>query len=243
MKVTACPLLRTFWPTVLLLLLAGVVFECTSLDIWIQDHFYHFDTHRWAVDGGDAWYRLVFYQSPKVLLIIFALLAFVFSLGPARWLRAWGLTVSHPRLRLGVVILSLATGPALIGYGKSVSNVFCPSELQRYGGDVPYVRVFQAYSPEQKPNRRGRCFPAGHASGGFALMSTAVLACMRRGQVRGVLIGFAAGTVMGAYQMLKGAHFLSHTVTTALLCWLVVLFWVALAQKIERDKEEPKAES
>ena len=67
-------------------------------------------------------------------------------------------------------------------------------------------------------------------------MSTAVLARTRRGQLRGVIIGFVAGVVMGTYQMLKGAHFLSHTVTTALVCWLVVLGWVALAQKLNGEK-------
>jgi membrane-associated PAP2 superfamily phosphatase len=30
---------------------------------------------------------------------------------------------------------------------------------------------------------------------------------------------------MGLYQMLKGAHYLSHTTTTMLLAWIVVLLW------------------
>jgi membrane-associated PAP2 superfamily phosphatase len=38
-------------------------------------------------------------------------------------------------------------------------------------------------------------------------------------------VGLTAGTVMGVYQMLKGAHYLSHTLVTALVCWLIFLLW------------------
>ncbi|HRE83634.1 MAG TPA: hypothetical protein PLN52_21490, partial [Opitutaceae bacterium] len=67
MSAAPFPLLRTLWLTVILLVVTLVIFELTSLDLWIQDHFYHFDTHRWAVDGGDPLYRLLFYQAPKVI--------------------------------------------------------------------------------------------------------------------------------------------------------------------------------
>jgi len=33
------------------------------------------------------------------------------------------------------------------------------------------------------------------------------------------------GWWMGGYQMLKGAHYLSHTVTTMLAAWIIVLLW------------------
>ena len=38
-------------------------------------------------------------------------------------------------------------------------------------------------------------------------------------------LGLGLGWWMGGYQMLKGAHYLSHTVTTMLVAWLVVLLW------------------
>jgi membrane-associated PAP2 superfamily phosphatase len=30
---------------------------------------------------------------------------------------------------------------------------------------------------------------------------------------------------MGGYQMLKGAHYLSHTLTTMLVAWIILLLW------------------
>ena len=77
--------------------------------------------------------------------------------------------------------------------------------------------------PRPRPTRRGRGFPAGHASGGFALVALAGLAATRRSRRIALAIGLALGTMMGIYQMLKGAHYLSHTLITALFCWIVFL--------------------
>lgn len=38
-------------------------------------------------------------------------------------------------------------------------------------------------------------------------------------------VGLGLGWWMGGYQMLKGAHDLSHTVTAVLVAWLVMLLW------------------
>lgn len=61
---------------------------------------------------------------------------------------------------------------------------------------------------------QGHCWPAGHASGGFALLAFRLLAGdpQRRRLVTGLALG--AGWWMGGYQMLKGAHFISHTLVT-----------------------------
>ncbi|MGC4074573.1 MAG: phosphatase PAP2 family protein [Nibricoccus sp.] len=138
-----------------------------------------------------------------------------------------------------MVLLTLASGPALIGIGKAVTNIFCPSEITRYGGDVSYVRVFECYPPGQRPARRGRCFPAGHASGGFALLSLAGLARTRRGQLLGAGSGLALGSIMGLYQMLKGAHYLSHTIVTAVVTWLLFLLWLRVARLFPSRSADP----
>jgi membrane-associated PAP2 superfamily phosphatase len=101
--------------------------------------------------------------------------------------------------------------------------MFCPYELTRYGGDVPYVKLFERFPDDARPERRGVCFPAGHASGGFALLALSGLAATRRGRLLGIAIGLAVGPWMGIYQMLKGAHYLSHTLITLVLMWLLFL--------------------
>ena len=204
-------------------LLAGVLalFEFTNLDLALQDHFFNFETRRWLVDGKEPSGRLLFYNGPKALVWIIALTALTAAAGPARWRERWQL--NRRGLWLGVLVI--ATVPALAGLGKKYTNVFCPSEIRHYGGDVAYAKLCDPFPADDRPARRGGCFPAGHASGGFALMGLLAVRAARRWRQGVIVLGLGLGWWMGGYQMLKGAHYLSHTLTTMLVAWLVVLLW------------------
>jgi membrane-associated PAP2 superfamily phosphatase len=217
-----------------------LVFELTPLDLWFQDHFFDFETGRWWVDASAAGPKALFYVGPKALLILFGLGMITLFLGPERLRQA--LHLDGRRKAMGVVILVLAIGPAMISGLKAATNVFCPAEMTRYGGDIPYSRVFNRSADVGKPDRRGRCFPAGHASGGFALVSLAGLGRSRRGQRLGLSLGLAAGGWMGGYQMLKGAHFLSHTLVTACLMWILFIVCKRLTTIASRTMERRKNE-
>jgi membrane-associated PAP2 superfamily phosphatase len=221
---------RTLWPAIGVLIAALAVFELTGIDIWLQDFFYDQSTHRWLVDASAYWPRQIFYQGAKGVIIAFGVGCAVVAAGPQRW-RDFFKVPRDGRADLWIVVLALGSIPALVGFSKANTNVFCPSEIERYGGDVPYVRVFEHYPEGRRPERQGRCFPAGHASGGFALLALAGLARTRRGRWLGAGIGTAAGLWMGVYQMLKGAHYLSHTVVTALVAWIVFLCWRKLFRR------------
>lgn len=213
---------RTLWPSILLWLVLFGVFEATGIDLWVQDHLYNFQTHAWLVDAKSAWPRLLFYTGPKALLWVFGVLLFGLACAPSHW-RARLPLPGLKRRDLWVVVGTMALAPVLVGIGKIVTNVFTPNQIRHYGGFAPYVKVLEGYPVDDHPKKRGRGFPAGHASGGFALLALAGLAATRRGRVVGVGVGLAVGWMMGLYQMLKGAHYLSHTVLSALLCWIVFL--------------------
>lgn len=225
------------------LLVAFLLFEFTPLDIWIQDRLYDFERNRWLVDGRNPTGRVLFYTGPKVLIIGLAVALVATICVPARlrprlpeWLQS--------RRKVALTILALGLVPAIIGGIKASTNVFCPSETRRYGGDVPYVRVLEAYPMDDRPLRRGRCFPGGHASGGFALFALAGLALHRRGQLMGIAIGLGVGSLMGGYQMAKGAHYLSHTVITALVAWLISAFFFkisAFEDECDRNMERMRS--
>ncbi|MSU47313.1 MAG: phosphatase PAP2 family protein [Lacunisphaera sp.] len=210
-------------PWVVLLLLAGAValFEFTGLDLWLQDHFYNFASHRWLVDEKEPVGRAIFYHGPKALVWVIALTTLALAAGPARWRERFQL--DRRGMWLGVLVIT--TVPALAGLGKKYTNVFCPSEIRRYGGDVAYAKLCAPFPDAERPARRGGCFPAGHASGGFALMGLLVVRASRRWRNGVIALGLGLGWWMGLYQMLKGAHYLSHTLTTMLVAWLVLLLW------------------
>jgi len=214
----------TFVVAVVITAAVLVCFEITPVDLALQDVFFNFSTGEWWIDQHEPVGRALFYTGPKVVIILIFLGVIAVICAPSRWLNG------HAMRRRDAIIaaVTLATIPVLAGNGKGWTNVFCPSQIRRYGGDVPYVRVFETYPANDRPARRGHCFPAGHCSGGFALIGLAWLRRSRRWQRNWFIATLVAGWTMGLYQMFKGAHFLSHTVATMLLAWIVVIAWRSL---------------
>lgn len=212
---------RTLWPALLVFAGAIALFELTDLDLALQDRLYDFENKRWLVDATDSLGRLVFYNGPKAGIILLAVAVLTLALGPEKW-RA---RLQFARRDVWVALLTLVTVPVLAGLGKNTTNTFCPSEIRRYGGDVPYVKLCSPYPEDDRPERRGHCFPGGHASGGFALLGLMWLRRTPGWKTGGLALGLGLGWWMGGYQMLKGAHYLSHTVTTMLLAWIVLFTW------------------
>jgi membrane-associated PAP2 superfamily phosphatase len=211
------------WISLGLLVLTLVVGETTPLDFALQDHLYDPATQAWLVDALAPVPRLFFYDGPKVVIIALGVALIVLLAGPARWRTRLGLD----RARLAAAVAVMAVVPAFVGFIKARSDVFCPAQLTRYGGTQEHRRPFTPRPPEEQAGRRGHCWPAGHASGGFALVGLALLARTREGRRIGLAVGLAAGWTMGAYQILKGAHFLSHTLVTM---FVAVLFTAILAR-------------
>lgn len=212
------------WPALAAMAAALTLFEFTGLDLAVQDRLYDFSANRWLVDGNEPVGRLVFYNVPKIGVIATGVALLMLAFGSARWRERF----AFDRSGLVAAVLTLATLPALAGLGKNLTNVHCPSEVRRYDGVAPYVKLCSPYPEDDRPAQKGHCFPAGHASGGFALMGLAWLRPGQRWRRGAVLLGLAAGWWMGAYQMAKGAHYLSHTVTTMLLAWLVAALWARM---------------
>jgi membrane-associated PAP2 superfamily phosphatase len=122
------------------------------------------------------------------------------------------------RLQLAVTTLAAACVVALL---KGMSATSCPWDLSAYGGMTPYVPHWSAISD----GGPGHCFPAGHASSGFAFLGGFFAF---RGETPGLArcwlaTATAAGLLLGIGQQLRGAHFMSHTLWSGWLCWLVAL--------------------
>jgi membrane-associated PAP2 superfamily phosphatase len=226
---------RTLWPSIVITCLVFLMIEFTGIDLWVQDHFYNFKSQSWIVDDDAPIPRLLFYTGPKSLIWVFGILIIVASIFYGKF-RQWFPRINFARRDMWIVAATLATAPALVSFGKATTNTFTPSQIRRYGGNVPYVKVIEHYPANDRPTKRGRGFPAGHASGGFALLSLIGLASTRRGQAIGLSTSLGIGTIMGVYQMLKGAHYLSHTLVTIGVCWIIFLIWRRI---LHRQNEMP----
>jgi membrane-associated PAP2 superfamily phosphatase len=99
----------------------------------------------------------------------------------------------------------------------------CPKNVEIFGGTYPHTCVWEKYGNEVCRTEKQKCWPAGHASGGFALLSMVFLFRTKKAKIAVVAAAMAIGWSMGTYKMMIGDHFFSHTVITLLLAWLVVL--------------------
>lgn len=207
---------RHLFATLLLLIGALILFEWTNIDLAAQDKLFR-GGKGWLLTGKEHLPRLLFYSGIKVALVVLgAALA-------AGWLASFRVKTLRPyRARMLLMVLSMAIVPLLVSSLKQTTNVYCPYQLERYGGNKAYVKLFDK-RPTGLHTRRGYGYPAGHASGGFSLMMLYFVFRSSRARALGLAAGLALGWIMGGYQMLRGAHFLSHTVITMLLAWFVIL--------------------
>ena len=137
---------------------------------------------------------------------------------PWGWLR--GIDTAR-RLQLAATTLLAALAVSTI---KSFSGTSCPWDMAEFGGVARYAGGLPHWlSLTAGDGGSGRCFPAGHASAGFAFVGGYfAFRDVRPALARGWLaVALAAGLVLGLSQQLRGAHFMSHTLWSAWVCWCV----------------------
>lgn len=122
------------------------------------------------------------------------------------------------RLQLAVSTLAAAFAISVL---KKASLTSCPWELAEFGGLARYA----SHWSQLVDGGSGHCFPAGHASSGFAFLGGyfAFRDVDPRLARRWLAAAMAAGFVLGLAQQWRGAHFMSHTLWTAAVCWIVAL--------------------
>jgi len=118
--------------------------------------------------------------------------------------------------------ISTVLSMGLVGLLKNVTNVDCPWDLVPFGGRFPYVELF-ADRPDAL--RTAHCFPAAHASSGYALLALYFVFRVRHARLAklGLAVGLLTGLTFGLVQQARGAHFVSHDVWSAFLVWTVTL--------------------
>jgi len=124
--------------------------------------------------------------------------------------------------------ISVVLSWGIVGLLKTVTNVDCPWDLIPFGGRFPYVELF-ADRPDAL--RAGHCFPAAHASSGYALLALYFVFRERHARLAkfGLGLGIVTGLTFGLAQQARGAHFVSHDVWSAFLVWAVTLSVYAFA--------------
>lgn len=219
--------------TAFLLIAVLTLFQFSNLDIFVQSFFYDFDKKSWLIDKNEPILKFFFYDGIKNLLLLFGVAILVFLIFFRK-----NILVQEYKKGLIIVLLSAILVPSIIGFLKDITNTPCPCNIVYFNGTYPDKKVFDSYPKDFVQKSKVKCWPAGHSSGGFALMALFFLFKTPKNQKKALFVALIIGWSMGTYKMLLGDHFFSHTIITMLMAWLIILIIVKFIQTKQRRKIE-----
>lgn len=134
------------------------------------------------------------------------------------WWPAGALRRLNQRERLQLAATTLLA-PLAVLLLKTASHTSCPWDLTAFGGVAAHLSHWSL----ARDGGAGHCFPAGHATTGFAFVGGYfAFRPSAPGLARRWLVGaLGSGLLLGLSQQWRGAHFMSHTLWSALVCWCV----------------------
>jgi len=196
----------------LIFLLGMALWHAVGLDFWIADALYRFEGQAWAWRGSFLAQDLV-HQFGGAVVRLLGLILIV------RLLRARLHGARYEQIRpLCYLTLSVVLSAVVVTVLKKTISIDCPWSLLRYGGTHPFVGLLGS-SPASSV--AAGCFPAGHASGGYAWIALFYYYRSIRPNWKwwGLAAALATGLVFGISQQFRGAHFASHDLWTIMICW------------------------
>lgn len=224
------PALRFWWQHLRVplaaFLIAASAFATSSADVAIADTLF-FDASRMQWLGAHSWWINEFLHTGGRWLIrglVGAALVLWVSAHAKGELR----TLRRPTAYFTIsVVLSVGC----IGLLKVLTRIDCPWDLQHFGGRFAYTGLLEALRSDllgtatQASEHRAACFPAAHASSGYALLALYFVLRERSRRLArlGLACGLCLGCIFGLAQQSRGAHFASHDLWSAFLVWTISL--------------------
>lgn len=199
-------LLPLRWVALALVLL--LAWDASHLDLWAM---------RQVGDAGgfalrEAWaMRALIHEGGR--LVSYVAMAFIVVVNV--WPRL--LPALHRRERRWWLVTTLVC-LAVISLIKRASMTSCPWDLAEFGGTAQYV---SHWAFGVRDGGGGHCFPSGHASAAFAYLAGgwALARAYPRTARAWWAVVVVLGFVYGLGQMVRGAHYPSHTLWTGWICW------------------------
>ncbi|WP_052137642.1 hypothetical protein [Campylobacter sputorum] len=166
-----------------MLVLVVLLFEYTDIDIMVQNHFYDIK-NGWMVDKNDKILYFIFYSGIKKVIVIFGVI-----------LSFMAVFYKKLKLNLSNLLIVLYSYTSTVSLLKKQTNMPCPANIEMYGGSYLDIELFERY-PKESNFKRMACYPAGHASGGCALLSLVFLCKKKRTKVVVFVLALALGLLI-----------------------------------------------
>lgn len=218
------------WWLAAALALIIVLARYTPLDHTLTGLFYDPVTRKFPLHDQAFW-AVIMHTGLKYLSVAiwFALLLWWISLRRQS---------SRQSLRraVGFTLLVALLASLTVSSLRAISPHSCPWDLSAFGGAADYFRFFDPVPLNPGP---GRCAPSGHAAAGFVWLTgyIALRGVDRQAARYTLAFSLVLGILTGLTQLARGAHFLSHVLLTAWICFTVAwLCDIAYAMWIARRK-------
>jgi membrane-associated PAP2 superfamily phosphatase len=224
--------MHAWWLPAVLATALLVLLRIAGLDYVLTAAFFDPATQSFPL-RHDFWTETVLHDAVKVPVIAFTAALLVSALLPP----------SHLRPSRGTclfLLTSMALGSGIVSAIKHMVSTACPKALSMYGGRYPELLPWEALPAGLSP---GHCWPGGHSATAFCLFGLYLVLRDngKRTQAQLALgLVLCLGLLLSAAQVARGAHFASHQVWTALLCWYVSLtLWQVWFRPVARGGSTP----
>ena len=198
-----------------------LIYPTFDLDFHLSNLFFDAQQQRFTLRGHPI-LNVWLHTGIKWVMVCVALVSLALAIS-AHWL----VKLKPYQSALFWVFIGLVLSTSAVAILKHDSMHACPWDLTIYGGDLPFFDLFKNPPASTKS---GGCFPAGHPSGGFALMAFYFAFRQYRARFAGAMLwlGIFMGLAMGFVQIIRGAHFLSHVLWSGWVVWLTLLLLYGL---------------
>jgi len=201
----------------LVFVLCASLLATTMVDVAIAQSLFFDSVHGRWIGAGQAWIEAGIHTGGR--WVIRGMVAVAILVWIATHVDQYLATLRRPA---AYFIVSVVLSVGIVGLLKTITNIDCPWDLTMFGGRYPFVHLF-ADRPDAL--RTGHCFPAAHASSGYALLALYFVFRERNVALArmGSMLGIGTGLVFGLAQQARGAHFVSHDVWSLFITWMVTL--------------------
>ena len=198
-----------------------LIYPTFDLDFHLSNLFFDAQQQRFTLRGHPI-LNVWLHTGIKWVMVCVALVSLALAIS-AHWL----VKLKPYQSALFWVFIGMVLSTSAVAILKHDSMHACPWDLTIYGGDLPF---FDLFKNPPAGTKSGGCFPAGHPSGGFALMAFYFAFRRYRARFAGAMLwlGILMGLAMGLVQIMRGAHFLSHVLWSGWVVWLTLLLLYGL---------------
>lgn len=206
-----------------------LAFGWGQIDLYVTNLFYDASIGDFPLRRSE-FTDVYLYQGAKKAAFLLAFILIAMAFHEIRKGKT-GLTYRH----LSVGVLGSILIPLSAQILKNLTGMECPWSLDLYGGSLTHQPLALALTA---PKGAGRCFPAGHSTGGFYLFAWAFMwtGINRQKTIFLAILGIIAGLLMGLTRIAQGAHFVSHVLWSAWFSVLIamLLHWVLIGSRTSK---------